>query len=227
MRALEFMKIDYIKVKQQAYAFPLFLGIAIMFGLKTESSMPGFSILTALTYLVFCVSVFATTPFGACGRKDAGFLVLLPSEVKDRVMGRFLFGFSLLAACLLMTGAIVGIRALQGKKVPEEILMLGLIIIAFTAILMVFQITFFYLFGENRAGQILSIVRIAPGMAMFFGMNALIGEIGDNPDKIPELAMWAADNLRLLGLAFVIAAVVITVGGIALCIKVTAKRDYS
>ncbi len=227
MRALEFMKIDYIKIKQQAYAFPLFLCIAILFGLKTESIVPGFSILTALEYLMFCVSVFATTPFGACDRKDAGFLVLLPSEVKDRVMGRFLFGFSLLAASLAMAGAIVGIRALQGRKMPEEILMLGLIMISFTAILMVLQITFFYLFGENRAGQILSLVRIVPGMAMFFGMNALIGEIGDNPDEMPELMIWAANNLRLLGIAFVIAAVMITVGGVALCIKTTAKKDYS
>ena len=95
MRAIHFMMIDYIKVKQQVYFMPLFLVIALlMWG-------QGYSILVPFSYMMFVAIIFSTAPFGACKKGDAGFLVLLPSTVMHRVMGRFLYGLSFVGIAVI------------------------------------------------------------------------------------------------------------------------------
>lgn len=52
MRAIHFMMIDYIKVKQQVYFMPLFLVIALlMWG-------QGYSILVPFSYMMFVAIIF-------------------------------------------------------------------------------------------------------------------------------------------------------------------------
>ena len=110
MRAIHFMMIDYIKVKQQVYFMPLFLVIALlMWG-------QGYSILVPFSYMMFVAIIFSTAPFGACKKGDAGFLVLLPSTVMHRVMGRFLYGLSFCRNCGDMLWNLCGHSSDHGKR---------------------------------------------------------------------------------------------------------------
>ncbi len=232
MRALQFTKIDYIKTKQQAILFPSFWLIAAIYASGAAGERP-FSLVTGFVYLMFITVVFSTTPFGACTKKDAGFLVLLPSTVADRVVGRFLFAVSLLVSSL----AVIGIMGLAcrfaGVSISGWTLPFCLVIFAVSVLTIAIEFDFFYLFGENKSAQILSLVRMIPGMAMFFAMNSVMNNfVREKPDGIAAYMTEALMNMspakmQAAGWACVAIAAAVFIGSILLCIKVTAKRDYS
>ena len=95
MRAIHFMKIDYVLTRKQMYFIPVFFVLACAVGRGvTESAL---SLLVTCSYMFFVASIFSTAPFGYCVGKNRGFLLLLPATVKERVAGRFLYGLSFMA----------------------------------------------------------------------------------------------------------------------------------
>ncbi len=231
MRALQFMKIDYIKTKQQAVMFPLFWLIAAIFASGSVGERP-FPLITAFTYIMFVAVIFSTAPFGACTKKDAGFLVLLPSTVADRVVGRFLYAVSLLVSSLAVIGIMALACRLAGVSISGWTLISCPVILAVSVLTIALEFDFFYLFGENKSAQILSLVRMIPGMAMFFVMNSVMDNlVREKPGGIAvymaEVLNMSPAKMQAAGWACVAIAVAVFIGSILLCIKVTAKRDYS
>ncbi len=231
MRALQFMKIDYIKTKQQAVMFPLFWLIAAIFASGAVGERP-FPLITAFTYIMFVAVIFSTAPFGACTKKDAGFLVLLPSTVADRVVGRFLYAVSLLVSSLAVIGIMALACRLAGVSIFGWTLISCPVILAVSVLTIALEFDFFYLFGENKSAQILSLVRMIPGMAMFFVMNSVMDNLVR--EKPGGIAVYMAEALNMspakmqaAAWACVAIAAAVFIGSILLCIKVTAKRDYS
>lgn len=226
MRACKFMIIDYIKTKQQMYLMPIFALAAILIFVKD------FSIIVAFSYMVFIAITFSTTPFGACRAKDVGFLLLLPSTVRDRVIGRFLYGMSFTALAALFGGACLLIHSLEGKETESWVPAAMLLLLAVCIIMIALEYLISYLLGEHMASYLVNVIRVVPGMAVFFGSMMVIDNMGAGNAAfasfdIAQLAgNEAGGELMKAALGALLVSLAVLAAAAAVCIKVTEKRDY-
>lgn len=228
MRALHFMKIDYILTRKQLYIVPVFFLMALV--VSSGFANGGTSLIAACSYILFVSSIFSTAPFSYCGGKNRGFLLLLPATVKDRVAGRFLYGLSFVALLSLFCVVLAGGYALIGMEVPLWSWGIGLCELAAVIVIMALEFLFFYLFGEGKENwQYLSnIVRVAPGMAMFFLATALVGEVQDA--AVSGMGMeWESMSGKFMqaGVAAVVVSLILTVVVAVVCVRAVEKRDYA
>ena len=114
MRALHFMKVDYILTRKQLYIVPLFFVLALFIG--KGMGAPEVSLMVACSYMLFVATIFSTTPFAYCGGKNRGFLLLFPATVRDRVAGRFLYGLSFVAMLALLCVMLVVVYGMTDRK---------------------------------------------------------------------------------------------------------------
>lgn len=219
MKAIHFMMIDYIKIKQQIYFMPLFIIIAIAFLWER-----GFSILVPFSYMIFVAIIFATAPFGTCRRGDAGFLVLLPSTVTHRVLGRFLYGMSFVGIAVVCSVIFAAIHQMTGRKSETWVAAGCLFLVAICILIITLEFMILYLAGEHMAPQLLGIVRVAPAMASFFSMMYLLDDVEVMEDISSMRDMGG--RLMQMGVIAMAAALAIWVAAVVICVRVTAKRDY-
>lgn len=228
MRALHFMKIDYILTRKQLYIVPVFFILALV--TSSGFGKGGTSLMVAFSYMLFVASIFSTAPFSYCVGKNRGFLLLLPASVKDRVVGRFLYGLSFVTLLSLLCGVLAGVYMLMVEEVPLWLWGISLCEMAAAIVLMVLEFLFFYLFGEGKENwQYLSnIVRVAPGMAMFFAVSALVGEVQDAAVSGTGIELEGmTGKFMQVGVAAVIVSLLLTAVAAAICVKVIEKRDYA
>lgn len=220
MRMIHFMKIDYIKTKQQLYFLPVFVVIAIALWGQMDSVLIPFS------YMIFIAIIYATSPFGSCKRGDAGFLVLLPSTTAHRVLGRFLYGISFVGMAVVSGGIFMAVYQMRGRETELWVIGGGLFLLAFCIFIITLEFLILYLAGEHMAPQILGIVRTAPAMGAFFAMMYLMDDIeAAGPGNI-SMIQDASGALIKMGFIAVGAVLVLLAAAIVICVKVTAKRDY-
>lgn len=226
MRALNFMKIDYVMTRKQMYCIPVFFLLALV----TSRSMSegGLSLLVACSYMLFVTSIFSTAPFGYCVGKNRGFLLLFPATVKDRVAGRFLYGLSFVALLGLSCGVLVAVYSMLGAEIPLWTLAVGLCELAAGIVLVALEFLFFYLFGEGKENwqYLNNLVRVVPGMSMFFAASHLIAEVQGTTVSDAELGA-VSKTIMQAGVFAIVAALVLTVAVAAVCVKVIEKRDYA
>ncbi|MBD5492200.1 MAG: hypothetical protein HDR16_08825 [Lachnospiraceae bacterium] len=222
MRAVHFMKIDYAIVRQQVYFLPIFYGIAMIMGIMQKS------VLITCSYMLFIAVVFATSPFGPCAKKEVGFLVLLPSTVKDRVAGRFLYGLSYIAMTFVVSGFFMVVYDLLGYPIASWMVAFCLLNLAIGIFLMTLEFLFLYLFGAGKFnGQYLAgIVRTLPGMVMFFLATYCLGKIEEVTAVDGNELAKIGGKLLGAGVGAVAATLVILCAAMVLCVKVIEKRDY-
>lgn len=228
MRAFYFMKIDYIMTRKQLYFLPLFYLLALVVG--GNIGMGDMSVLVACSYLLFVSTVFSTTPFAFSVGKNKGFLLLFPATVRERVLGRFLFGLSFEGMLGVLCALLVGVNILMGVRPPLWVIGILLSGLAVGILLTALQFLFFYLFGEGKDNwQYLSnIVRVAPGMALFF-IASNISKALDETVAFGggmELEAMAGSIIRV-GVIAVAASLLLTAAAVAICVKVIEKRDYA
>lgn len=223
MRVLYFTKIDYIRSKMQiGLIFVILAVVTFLLKFMTDGTD-----LTIFLYGIFIVIVFSTVPFGNCTRADAGFLQLLPAATWQRVLGRFLFGLSLLliGSVVSMVGAAV-YQLTSGAGTYVIVPPFYMVVLAIGLLIITVQYVFLYLVGENRGQHFLSLVRMVPGMCFFFGSMSLIGEIEKNPAEAMEFLEWFGNRLDLIGWASLAIALAVMAAGVILCAKVTEKKDF-
>lgn len=222
------MKIDYMLTRKQMYIVPLFFILALAIGAGVSEGGLGF--LIAYSYILFVASIFATAPFGYCAGKNRGFLLLLPATVKDRVAGRFLYGVSFSVMLGAICGIIMAVYTLMGLETMRGIPAVVLCELAVSIVLMALEFLFFYLFGEGKGNwQYLSnIVRVAPGMAVFFVVSYLVqGMEGVAASgRMADLEALSAKLMRV-GVIAVAVSLLLTAAVAAICVKVIEKRDYA
>jgi len=196
----------------------------------TEGAM---SLLVTCSYTFFVASIFSTAPFGYCVGKNRGFLLLLPATVKERVTGRFLYGLSFVAVLGILCAALWGVYALMGYELPLWTVALGLCELAVGILIMALEFLFFYLFGEGKENwqHLSNIVRIAPGMAMFFGMSYFVGKIDEIQSTTTagtgiDLEALAGKFMQA-GVAAIVASLLLTAVAAAVCVKAIGRRDYA
>lgn len=222
------MKIDYILTRKQLYIVPVFFILALF--TSSGFGKGGTSLMVACSYMLFVASIFATAPFGYCVGKNRGFLLLLPATVKDRVIGRFLYGLSFMALLSLLCGILVVVYVLMGEGVPIWLWGIALCEMAAGIVIMALEFLFFYLFGEGKENwQYLSnIVRVAPGMAMFFAVSALVGEVQDAAVSGTGMELESmTGKFMQAGVAAVVASLLLTIVAAAVCVRAVEKRDYA
>lgn len=223
MKALYFAKIDYIKSRTQLYKILAIAVVVIVIMQLGNDSMKG---QVGFMYGIFMAIIFSTNPFGACTRKDAGFQQLLPATTLQRVAGRFLFGLS-----LLFVGVGIGLVStaayclLTGK---DEFVPLSVCLLTFAVglVIITVQYIFFYLVGESRGAQFLSLARMIPGMCFFFVSMKVMGEIQNNPAQTLALIEKIGGSLDKIGWGSVVLALAVMAAGILLCARATAQKDY-
>ena len=224
MKALYFTKMDYMRAKSQLLLFPA--GLVLMIAIMLFEHIDGYNATTLFIYELFFAIVSCTAPFGTCRREDAGFLLLLPATTRDRVVGRFLYGITLLLFAVVCGGtAMIGYMALGYRYSPIE-LIICLIGFSVGILIMTAEYVFLYLFGELQGPQVLNFIRVIPGMCYFFvGIN-LSGRLTAHPEQAANAIMFMFNHLKTIGIVSIAAALIVPVAAIVLCVKVTEKKDY-
>lgn len=225
MKALKFTKIDYIKTKVQMLVFPLMLLVIALIMLSPDSDISNYNATVPFCYMIFMMTIFATTPFGSYRGEEKGFLLLLPGTTWDRVAGRFLYGASLIfIAVVLGIGAVI-IYKMIGLEVSALDMPLCLIGLAVGILIIAIEYIFFYMVGENQGQNYLGVVRVIPGMGFFFVTANLSKSIRTDPDGVARLLQAVGNRLNMIAWGSVIAALVIFIASIVVCVMVTDKRD--
>lgn len=224
MKALYFTKIDHIRAKQQLLLFPA--GVALMIAIMLFEHIDGWNTATLFLYELFFAIVSCTAPFGTCRREDAGFLMLLPATTRDRIVGRFLYGISLMLFAAVIGGiAMIGNMALGYRYSPIE---LAVCLIGFSVgiVIMTVEYVFLYLFGESQGQQVINFIRVIPGMCYFFvGIN-LASRLTAHPEQAADAIAFIISHLETIAIVGIVATLIVLVAAITLCVKVTEKKDY-
>ena len=225
MKALYFTKMDHMRAKQQLLLFPA--GLALMIAIMLFENIDGWNSITLFLYELFFAIVSCTAPFGTCRREDAGFLMLLPATTRDRVVGRFLYGISLmLFAALFGVIAMIGNMMVLGYMYSPIELAICLVGFSVGILIMTAEYVFLYLFGENQGQQVINFIRVLPGMCYFFvGIN-LTSRLTAHPEQVADAIMFMINHSEIIGIASMAVALIVPVAAIALCVKVTEKKDY-
>jgi len=224
MRAINYMKIDYMLTRQQLRLMLPLAVVAVLVG----RGMGGVGVLVTCCYMLFVATLFATAPFGSCHRKNTGFLLMLPATVWERVAGRFLYGMSYIVMTVLICLAGMGVYSLYGYEITQMTIGLFLLNLALATVIVAFEYLISYIFGEGKGNwQYLgNIVRIAPGMGMFFMFMFILGKADEEPYAMDRLNFFAQKTV-LAGMLALAAAFLIMALSVVVCVKVIERRDYA
>ena len=225
MRAIQFMKIDFIKTKQQILWMLLVIPAVLLLMLR---EIKGEMALIVFCYALFMALVFSTAPFGMCQHRETGFLLLLPASTRDRVHGRFLYGLSFLGIAVLLGSAGMYLcEAITGFGIEREVkVCFGMVAFSVCMVFMIVEYVFLYLFGEQQSQNILSLVRMIPGFVFFFGSMGLIGGVQKEPQLLAEVMEYIDGHLILIGWCSMAVSFILFTGAASLCAAVTKKKDF-
>lgn len=224
MRAIQYMKVDYILTKQQQRILPIFAILAVLVGRATGDM---WTVVTC-SYLIFMGTIFSTTPFGICHRKNTGFLLMLPATVAERVIGRFLYGLSFIVMTVLFSVVCMGVFSLLGDEITSVTVGLLLCNLALGLFIVALEYMLSYIFGEgkNNWQYLGNIVRVAPGMGMFFLFMSLAGRM-DEETYAADRMEFLSQKILSIGALGLVAALFVMAAAIVVSVKVIEKRDYA
>ena len=224
MRAIKYMKVDYLLTKQTQRVLPFLALVAVVAG----KGMGDVRTMFTCSYLIFMGTIFSTTPFAVCHRKNTGFLLMLPATVSERVVGRFLYGLSFIVMTALFCVACIGIFSLFGNEITSVDVGLFLCNLALGVFIVTLEYLISYLFGEGKDNwQYLgNIVRVAPGMGMFFLFMSIIGRMDEETYVTARMA-FLSQEIIFIGALGLVAALLLMAAAIVVSVKVIEKRDYA
>lgn len=190
--------------------------------------MDGMGVMVSCCYMLFVATLFSTAPFGACHRKNAGFLLMLPGTVTERVTGRFLYGLSYIVMTVIICLAGMGVYGLLGHEITRLSVGLFLCNVALSIVIVALEYLISYLFGEgkNNWQYLGNIVRIAPGMGMFFLFMFILRKADEEAYAMDRL-VFLTEKIMSAGLVALAAALLIMALAVFICVKVIEKRDYA
>ncbi len=224
MRAIQYMKVDYLLTKQQQRILPIFALVAVLVGRGRGDE----GTLIACSYLIFIGTIFSTAPFGSCHRKNTGFLLMLPATVAERVIGRFLYGLAFIAMTVLFCAACMGVFSLAGYEITVVTVGLLLCNLALGLFIVALEYLISYIFGEGKSNwQYLSnFVRIVPGMGMYFLFMFIMGKMEEEA-YVADRMDFLSQKIVFIGAFGLVAALLVMVAAIVVSVKVIEKRDYA
>lgn len=224
MRAIQYMKVDYLLTKLQQRILPFLAIFAVLVG----RAVGDMGTVVTCSYLIFIGTIFSTTPFGVCHRKNTGFLLMLPATVAERVVGRFLYGLSIIVMTALCSVVCIGVSSLFGYEITAVTVGLLLCNLALGLFIVALEYLISYIFGEgkNNWQYLGNIVRIAPGMGMYFLFMYITGRM-DEEIYVADRMGFLSQNIVSIGALGLVAALFIMAAAIVVSVKVIERRDYA
>lgn len=219
MKAFQFLRVDLIRSKAQVKYMLIFWALAFCLGFATDAGA-----LFTLFYMIFCGVILSGQPFLQDQTMESGFLNMLPGSKTERVIGRYL-----MSAAFLLAGMILGIisMAVVGLVKNEVVDGLGILtplLLGIGLATIAVQNTCLYAFGKGKSQQVIAMVRMIPGFAVFFGGMGIMDEIEKNPsvyEKLWVLCHPQAASWLMLGIGFIA-----VIAAILLSSAIIKKRDY-
>lgn len=226
MRAVHFMKIDWMMTKTQTRVLWLFAVIALLL-----SFMQG-SLYWAPLYMMFGGLMMATTPFCIRQQSNNGFLLLLPATEQERVAGRFLYGIVILMISLVCGGIdmflVVVVKHIQ---VPYTVpFYIGIVVVGL--ILIALQDTILYIVGELKSQQMMGVIRMIPGFLFFFG-GIFVAEFLEEYYAMEGQALksdwfiWICNHQNLCCFLALAIGILIFGLGFFISVQVVKRRDFA
>lgn len=221
MDTIKFMKMDFMTMRTQTKLIgALAIVVCILTNKVLNESMGTWGIM----YMIFMGIVLASMPFTVDMTILDGFVRLLPAKASSRVYGRYLFGVIFLILC-----SVVGVCLSLPVLIKQQISM-GYVLSITAAYLGAgcftnsLQYVFSYFFNIKNP-QMLSIIRLIPGFAFFFGGSILasmledvssgvVGRIGDVLNFLMKYYNVFSWGILLVSLVFTI-----------LCAYICGKRE--
>ncbi|HHV09920.1 MAG TPA: ABC-2 transporter permease [Clostridiales bacterium] len=219
MKALKFLKVDWIRCKSQLKIMILFPVVAVVLAFRGMDNE-----LFAITYMVFGAIVFAIQPFTMEQMSESGFINMLPGTKSDRVTGRYLFAFILiLLSVLLGLGATVVYDMKHGISL-EPALTVSCIFFGGAMVICSLQYILFYSLGKGKSNQMMAIIRIIPAFIMFFAGNYVLNWL-----KSGETAKlnWILDRTAELSALCVLVGFFVFFVGISISGRIIEHKDFA
>lgn len=224
MKAFKFMKIDMRRTKAQIWCMLLFGLMAYGFSYSAGNIFSG------IFYLMFAAVIMQGAVFTYEQKPETGFTNMLPGTNLDRAAGRFLLGgFLLLVGNIL--GMIVAIALyFQGKIALSYLPEILISLFGFGLLFLAIQNIVFYMIGKGNSQQLMSLIHMIPGMALWIGTSILITFLeteGEEVEKIVKVLLWGKENSLLLSLGILILGVVFTILGVFITEKILNRKDFA
>lgn len=210
--ALKFMKIDYTMSKSQNKIFLLFIVVA--FVLAINSNNPLF----VSVYLTFGALVLSSAPFSLESYYNMAFVNLLPSSIRSRITGRFLFASLYLLVSLVC--AEVSSILMMGRELTVEIRTLfffPLFMIGVALVFITIQYVLLYAIGIGKKQQYMRLVCMLPGFILL-GVSSSLSEEFQGKMFAPSFLNYAILLTFTFGIVFMLI-------GRELTIKIVSRRD--
>ncbi len=210
--AIKFMKIDYALSKSQNKIFLLFIVVALLLAVNSDNP------LFISVYLTFGAVILSTTPFSLESANNMAVVNLLPSSLRNRISGRFMFAALYLFVALVCSEVSSLLMLGRGVTVEDRILFLfPLFMIGVAFIFITIQYVLLYAIGIRRNQQYMRLVCMLPGFILF-GVSSMIS------DRINDM-IFSSTFLYYAILAIFVFGIIFMIIGKEITIKIMSKRD--
>ena len=220
MKALQFCKVDMIRSRSQLRILLVFAVFA--FFISRGTSMGS---LFGVVYMVFGAIIFSAQPFNIEQVEESGFINMLPGTKRDRVAGRFLFSLALLTFAILVGAIIAVVMRHQAGVFGENYINLFAGIAAIGLTVSSLQNILFYAIGKGKSQQMMSIIRMVPGFAVFFIGMTIIEKVQGNSGVF--YAKWIMAHANVFFTSILGIAVILFAAGIFISTSLIQNRDFN
>lgn len=220
MKALQFLKIDLIRSRQQIKVLGLFVVLAFFLskGNIAENSL-------GVMYMAFAAIIVSAQPFAIEQTSDSGFISLLPGTKRDRVMGRFLFSLMTLLLALLAGGAILVVLSPLNFAALQSSGSLFAGIAAASLIACALQNILLYAMGKGKSQLVMVFACMIPGFLTFLLSTTVIEKLQD-PLFASRLS-WVISHANEISVGALGIAVIVFAAAVFASTALIKNRDFN
>ncbi|MDF2512046.1 MAG: hypothetical protein K0S04_1912 [Herbinix sp.] len=219
MKALKFLKVDWLRCKSQLRVMAILplIAIALVFGGMDNE-------LFINAYVVFGAIIFSTQPFTMESASESGFINMLPGTKRDRVTGRYLFALALTLFSVLVGVIAVSIYDIYKDTSLEPVMSVSCILFGCAMVICSLQYVLFYSIGKGKSNQMMAIIRMIPSFVMFFLGTYLSDWIKSGDGTNLE---WVLEREVELSLLCVLVGLFVFFVGISVSSRIIEHKDFA
>ncbi|PXV91590.1 ABC-2 family transporter [Lachnotalea glycerini] len=216
MQAIKFSFVDFMKSRLQVIIFLVMAAWNLWLMKISDSS------LSVIYYIYFFAVVISIQPFVQEQTAEVGFVNMLPGSKKNRVVGRYFYGFMLQIAAFILSWIDLGIYSIFFQKIPRLAIVATLGCLGIGLIFYSIQYTIFYMLGKIKSQQLAGIIMMTPGFIMLFGLSYFLKMI----NQYTELDMqWFANHSLLGSTAILFSGSIICIVSMTISAFIVEKKD--